>query len=73
MSHAIIYLDTLDLVTFDCLLVYSKARHVANHSLRPYLSLKLRDRDGRKVWCTSDVHYFDPVRASMPIAHQSRS
>lgn len=71
--NALLYLDTLDLVTFESDLEYKLARSVANKIARPYLALGKRDRKGRKIWTAFDTHYFDPVSHSQILATYSRS
>jgi len=67
--NALLYLDTLDIVTFDSDLEYKLARSVANQMTRPYLALGKRDRKGRKIWCPFDTHYFDPTLRHKQVAH----
>lgn len=67
--NAILYLDNLDMVTFDSELEYKLARSLANKLTRPYLALGRRNRQGRKVWCVFDTHYFDPTLKRKLVAH----
>lgn len=70
---ALLYLDTLDLVEFTDKGSYDIARQVANHQLRPYLTLGKRDRHGRLIWNTRDLHYFDPPKKTCFTTAYSRS
>lgn len=67
--HALLYLDTLDLVPFDSKLEYDLARSVANKVTRPYVTLRKKERKGRMIWHPQDLHYFDPKAKFCPITH----
>lgn len=60
-NFALLYLDDLTIAEFEQRKDMESAKAECVEMLRPFVSLRWRERAGRKVWMPQETHYLSNV------------